>query len=142
MLIQPGHDRVRVRESCGAASGYDAEWESFSAAEFNAPHQRERLFILADRDGDSNLDTLRAGTRGQGSESFSWWSGGLDLLVTGNGIERADSYTDILRAVDGIPDWMDRTFALGNAVVPQVAEWIGRRIVEAASLPENCRTNV
>lgn len=30
---------------------------------------------------------------------------------------------------DGIPDWMDRMKSLGNAVVPQVAEWIGRRIV-------------
>ena len=37
---------------------------------------------------------------------------------------------------DGIPDWMDRAMSdrtkrlgrLGNAVVPQVAEWIGRRI--------------
>jgi site-specific DNA-cytosine methylase len=36
---------------------------------------------------------------------------------------------------DGFPTGMDlaRLRALGNAVVPQVAEWIGRRIMEVAA---------
>lgn len=34
------------------------------------------------------------------------------------------------RVADGVPDRVDRLAALGNALVPQIAEWIGWRILE------------
>jgi len=34
------------------------------------------------------------------------------------------------RVADGVPDRVDRLSALGNALVPQIAEWIGWRILE------------
>ncbi len=43
---------------------------------------------------------------------------------------QADSQPAVCRVAHGIPDRAHRLRALGNAVVPQVAELVGRRIVE------------
>ncbi len=45
----------------------------------------------------------------------------------------ADAQPPVCGVAHGVPNRVDRLRCLGNAVLPQVAEWIGRRIVESAS---------
>jgi DNA (cytosine-5)-methyltransferase 1 len=52
---------------------------------------------------------------------------------SGRSVPYADSWwkvePNLDRVVDGVPFVVDRLRGLGNAVVPQIAEWIGRRIM-------------
>ena len=108
-----------------AAIGFDARWDCIPAAAFGAPHIRDRVFILADasRIGrqQGNQNTRRSG-EGSGTQQ-------------GTGLRSGDGWwstePDVGRVAYGIPARVDRLRGLGNAVVPQVAEWIGRRIIEA-----------
>ena len=106
--------------------GYDAEWEIVSAASQGAPHVRERLFILAypkrqwhgEHGKPTNVAEIsRFGTfdvRGKKSnDSGQWWK----------------DQPNVGRMVYGVPNRVDRLRGLGNAVVPQVAEYVGRVIV-------------
>jgi len=54
---------------------------------------------------------------------------GRDCTGTGEGHWATEP--DVGRVANGVPSRVDRLRGLGNAIVPQVAEWIGRRIVEA-----------
>lgn len=134
-----------------AESGYDAEWQCLSAAAFGAPHIRERVFIVA------NSNCLRE-LQPQGSFENEWrWSSDGSSKEMANsyssrfqnlqGCEKfsphdrsaaigCSSWWDIEPAVgrvaDGVPQRVDRLKGLGNAVVPQVAEWIGRRILDVS----------
>jgi DNA (cytosine-5)-methyltransferase 1 len=103
-----------------ASCGYDAEWSIVSACSLGAPHMRKRLFVVAypqsfGCDGRPIFEYEAEPLEGGGSSSFagSYWSG--------SPINPRTAY--------GVPRRVDRVRGLGNAVVPQVAEWIGRRII-------------
>jgi DNA (cytosine-5)-methyltransferase 1 len=103
--------------------GYDAEWSIVSAASVGAPHLRERLFLVAYPEGDS----LGAGLRTYPPQKIRWrrprnFSRPGDIWAT---------EPDVGRVADGIPARLDRLAALGDAVVPQVAETLGKWLLEA-----------
>jgi DNA (cytosine-5)-methyltransferase 1 len=115
-----------------AALGFDAQWSVLSACALGAPHTRERLFLVADAD---SID----GPKGLGS--VSWppalrpgdvpkgpWIDPVDGLLAAHGDKRG--------VADGPAAGLEpsRVAAVGNAVVPQVAEYIGRLIVAADGL--------
>jgi DNA (cytosine-5)-methyltransferase 1 len=100
-----------------ASIGYDAEWESLPASSVGAPHKRERVWIFAYPYGDSQpYNDINAKTRflqKLNSPVWEWPNPPIGVRVD-----------------DGVSNRMDRLRCLGNAVVPQVAEWVGRRIME------------
>lgn len=98
--------------------GYDATWCELPASLFGAPHKRARLWLVAYTNGNRKPDlSVHAET-----SVMSEHDGAIRIWP---------NPPRGLRMDDGPSDRVDRLRALGNAVVPQVAEWIGRRIVSA-----------
>ena len=114
-----------------AEVGYDAEWNCVSACSVGAPHCRNRLFIAA-TDSERNKQWREKprcwtfGRMGRKLESFPWNGSWEAALAKFRGVD------------DGISRSVERTDALRNAVVPQVAEWIGYRIIESTRI-QNAR---
>lgn len=126
-----------------AALGYDAEWEIISAADVEAHQNRSRLFLIAyshSRDGEKSIRSA-VGIQKQRCipkekspvwQSVRSFADFRNLLVVWN--ENQNSCRERGMA-DGLPRgldsfiWKERIRALGNAVVPQVAERVGRAIL-------------
>ncbi|MGK5674073.1 DNA cytosine methyltransferase [Micromonospora sp. URMC 106] len=83
------------------------------ACEMDAPHPRPRLFVLAHANG-------------QGRPARRWLEPAWTAPVRAS---RWPTEPRVGRVVDGLPGRVDRVTALGNAVVPAVAERIGRIIL-------------
>ena len=120
-----------------AESGYDAEWQVLSAKMFGGLHQRERTFVVAYPAGmscngsqdDDNLQSIRP----------TLW-----CIKPGRQVnfESIGSKTEPGRIIhessmggmaNGLPRRLhiNRLHALGNAIVPQCAEYVGRCVLAA-----------
>jgi DNA (cytosine-5)-methyltransferase 1 len=101
-----------------AEIGYDAEWFSITAASIGAPHERDRVWIVA-YPNKAQLERGRISRRIYAQHAdFSDTCWGQDKP----GVERTSN---------GLPYQMDRVGSLGNAVVPQIPELIGNAILAA-----------
>lgn len=118
-----------------AAIGFDAEWATLRASDFGAPHNRERLYIVAYPQSINGHSRDLLGEGGSWSPPFS--AGGLSGLAAHTrrraAAEWLECQPNVARLAHGIPRQSQRLTALGNAVVPQVAEAIGHRIMELAA---------
>ena len=105
-----------------AACGYDAIWDCIPAQAIGAPHRRDRLFIVAwSLLGEDVANSGCIGHRLQ--EDINLRFG----LVSRS---RWAPEPQLGRVANGVPNRVDRLRGLGNAVVPQVAEVIGRLVME------------
>lgn len=112
-----------------ARLGYRARAGWITACAVGAPHARKRLFILAHPHGEParhGHDGARPvlASRPQADEGVRRPLPDPDHWV---------SEPAVGRVAHGIPAQLDRLRGLGNAVVPQVAEHIGRMIMHAAA---------
>lgn len=99
-----------------------------------ADHQRDRLFLLAELSDAMQARSQRTKLEemaGQNAERF-----GSQGIRNAPRLNRWIATPRICRSADGVSSRIQRTKALGNAVVPQVAEYIGRCIVEAHQASE------
>lgn len=143
-----------------AEDGYDAEWDCISACDVGAPHGRDRVWItLTDahelqqpgrRNQGAGWWLWSAEEAREARNADGVWQLQPPRLL-GDIRRRVDNATgsgagwdrdwkaefEALRGMDdGIPDRLDKTLeaagvkALGNAVVPQIPEIIGRAILK------------
>lgn len=101
-----------------AAVGYNAEWHCIPASYIGAPHIRDRIWIIAYPDSKKNSfrsfgEILKKGKM-PGTDFQREWPGPMP---------------NISRVDDGLPKRLHRLGRLGNSVVPQIPEIIGRAII-------------
>lgn len=102
-----------------AEIGYDAEWEVLSASAFGADHERKRVYVVA----YSNTLGLQGGVIKKvcGVKTFAWLK---DCRSIKDLFDRPDIPQPLIPSVaNGVSNQLG---GLGNAVVPQIAEYIGQ----------------
>ena len=103
-----------------AEIGYDAEWHCIPASAVGAPQRRDRIWVVAYPRSPRLQGNERGGTAGEERLSerhltkCSWWQ----------------AEPAMGRVANGISGQAHRLRQLGNAVVPQIPELIGRAIME------------
>jgi len=133
LLSGPGRTGVWFRKflSALASIGYDAEWFCIPASALGADHQRNRVWIVT-----YPCEERLPGRGVAGIHPPPVSPAGPRLRVESaicatHALSRDYwSYEPILGGrLHGVPNRVDRIKALGNAVVPQVAEALGRAIL-------------
>ena len=117
-----GHLSLGLREVIEDLEGigYEATFGIFSAVEVGAPHQRKRVYILADTLSERSQGRL------QGRQDTQWqseygYAGRSSSAHRQQGSDIWDVEPDVGRVAHGIADRVDRIRLLGNGVCPPTA---------------------
>lgn len=129
-----------------ARLGYDAEWDSIRASDVGLPHERARVWIVAYPDDEGEpVGAVNDEARGLSAVGVaSHPERGVKPLalhlartwrqqqpVSWDGVWPHQDIASGMGVDDGLSNRLDRLRALGNAVVPQIPELIGRAILQA-----------
>lgn len=116
--------------------GYGCEWSVISARQFGAPHQRKRWFCVAYPDMSRHQEQHEPVMLEQrcGSRSGDRKNGGLH---TGFNYWKGAAHPSPFHYVDdGVSNRLARLKALGNAIVPQCSEYIGKLVLQSGLLDD------
>jgi len=109
--------------------GYDAEWHCIPASAVGAPHRRDRVWIVSYSINRSS--SLRGDGKFSNTEKTPvFWNHlrrGAQEFVSR---EWREGESRPYGVAYGIPNRVDRIKQLGNAVVPQIPEIIGKAIMK------------
>lgn len=119
-----------------AAFGYDAEWNCIQACDVGLPQGRDRVWVVAYPHGGG----CEASAQRDCARPRFELRPDHDGLALAQHRARRDAFTEIRGMDDGLPDGLDRLRSLGNAVVPQIPELIGRAILQAHGLKSDSVT--
>lgn len=128
-----------------AEGGYDTEWDCIPAFAVGAPHQRDRVWIVAYPESDGCRQGLERrsdpGVTGEQEQAFQVIANAPQVFGLTKLREQQDralsshwrqdwpEYIETLRGMDdGIPGRVDGLAALGNTLIPQIPEMLGRAI--------------
>lgn len=108
--------------------GYDCQWTCLQATKFGYPHQRERLFIVAYSNG-FRCKSLVFGP----DEDFALyrtWKASETYSHFANRWNEGYRHSQDLHRVDEFREVKALIQALGNAVMPVMAEYVFRKVIE------------
>jgi DNA (cytosine-5)-methyltransferase 1 len=111
-----------------AEFGFDAEWSIVSACSVGAPHVRQRVYVVANANGVDGRPRVRnpfARQRPQIPEVSRLEGSRVDWR------SRMANPSELYGGADGVAFGLDRNHAIGNGLIPQIPELIGRAILSA-----------
>lgn len=143
-----------------ARIGYDAEWTNITANSVGYPHKRGRLFIVSYPSGKrfhtcpEQIGYIHVDKRGEDTEVYGKREECITKLIKVCPVlsrrsfeefvntlpNRKSAVSKLRRVTDGVPKGLDESLRrdriqqLGNSIIPDIAEWIGRIILKFEGL--------